>query len=75
MVFKRGAEGSITKQEKAKLAVYSCPFDVTTTETKGTVLINTADQLETFSRGEEQHMEQQVQPRSTLRVVMDFLFF
>ncbi|KAA0201940.1 hypothetical protein HAZT_HAZT002139, partial [Hyalella azteca] len=60
MVFKRGVEGNVTEMEKAKIAVYSCPFDITTTETKGTVLINTAVQLESFSRGEEVNMEKQV---------------
>lgn len=60
MVFKRGVEGSVTEKTKARLAVYSCPFDITTTETKGTVLINTAEQLETFSRGEEVNLEKQV---------------
>lgn len=34
MLFKRGAEGEIKKMEKAKIAVYSGPFDVTQTETK-----------------------------------------
>jgi len=60
MVFKRGVEGTVTEKVKAKCAVFSCPFDITTTETKGTVLINTADQLDTFSRGEELLLEAQV---------------
>lgn len=60
MVFRRSVEGTVTLKTKAKVVVFSCPFDITTTETKGTVLINTADQLETFSRGEEVNMEAQV---------------
>lgn len=60
MVFRRGVEGNITERKTAKVAVFSCPFDITTTETKGTVLINTAEQLETFSRGEEVGLEAQV---------------
>lgn len=60
MVFQRTVEGSVTSKEKAKVAVYSCPFDVTTTETKGTVLIHTADELASFSRGEENKMEEDV---------------
>ncbi|ROT85674.1 T-complex protein 1 subunit theta [Penaeus vannamei] len=60
MVFRRTVEGSVTSKVKAKLAVYSCPFDVTTTETKGTVLIKTADELANFSRGEESKMEDDV---------------
>ncbi|KAL7632245.1 UNVERIFIED_CONTAM: hypothetical protein RMT77_017461 [Armadillidium vulgare] len=57
MVFQRNVEGTINKVEKAKVAVYSCPFDVSTTETKGTVLINNAEELKNFSRGEENRME------------------
>lgn len=60
MVFRRTVEGLVTSKSKAKIAVYSCPFDVTTTETKGTVLIQTADELATFSRGEETKMEDDV---------------
>ncbi|KAK3854846.1 hypothetical protein Pcinc_038701 [Petrolisthes cinctipes] len=60
MVFRRTVEGSISTKDKAKVAVYSCPFDITTTETKGTVLIHTAKELATFSRGEENKMEADV---------------
>ncbi|XP_076033677.1 chaperonin containing TCP1 subunit 8 [Oratosquilla oratoria] len=60
MVFRRTVEGSVVSQEKAKIAVYSCPFDITTTETKGTVLIKSADELAKFSRGEESRMEDTV---------------
>jgi hypothetical protein len=42
MVFKRTNEGDITKQTNAKIAVYTCPIDITTTETK--VLINLCNQ-------------------------------
>lgn len=34
MVFQRGAEGEIKKVDKARIAVYTCPFDLTQTETK-----------------------------------------
>ena len=34
MVFKRLVEGDVNKVENAKIAVYSCPLDVTQTETK-----------------------------------------
>jgi len=34
MVFKRLVEGEVNKVENAKIAVYSCPLDVTQTETK-----------------------------------------
>ncbi|KAF6205067.1 hypothetical protein GE061_019234 [Apolygus lucorum] len=61
MVFKRQVEGSVTKKQKAKIAIYSCPIDNATTETKGTVLIKTADELMKFSDGEENRLEAQIQ--------------
>ncbi|KAK8400069.1 hypothetical protein O3P69_003037 [Scylla paramamosain] len=70
MVFQRTVEGSVTSKEKAKVAVYSCPFDVTTTETKGTVLIQTADELASFSRGEENRMENDVKALSEAGVTV-----
>lgn len=61
MVFKRQVEGSITKMQKAKIAIYSCAIDIATTESKGTVLIKTADELMKFSEGEENRLESQIQ--------------
>ncbi|CAH4034059.1 T-complex protein 1 subunit theta [Pieris brassicae] len=60
MVFKREVEGDITNITKAKVAVYSCPVDITQTETKGTVLIKSADELLNFSKGEESLLEKQI---------------
>ncbi|XP_066998690.1 T-complex protein 1 subunit theta [Anabrus simplex] len=60
MVFKRNVEGDITKKTNAKVAVYSCPVDIMQTETKGTVLIKSADELMKFSRGEENMLEEQI---------------
>ncbi|CAH1401906.1 unnamed protein product [Nezara viridula] len=60
MVFKRGVEGEITKMSGAKVVVYTCPFDIATTETKGTVLIKTAAELHSFSSGEESQLESQI---------------
>lgn len=34
MLFKRGVEGDVKKVDKAKVAVFTCPFDITQTETK-----------------------------------------
>ena len=44
----------------AKIAIYSCPFDMLNTETKGTVLIKNAKELLEFSSGEENLMEEVV---------------
>lgn len=60
MVFKREVEGDISSVSKAKVAIYSCPVDINQTETKGTVLIKTADELLNFSRGEESLLEKQI---------------
>lgn len=60
MVFKRQVEGDISSQRQAKIALYSCPVDIIQTETKGTVLIKTAEELKNFSRGEESQLEAQI---------------
>uniref|UniRef100_A0A1B6L1Y9 T-complex protein 1 subunit theta n=1 Tax=Graphocephala atropunctata TaxID=36148 RepID=A0A1B6L1Y9_9HEMI len=60
MVFKRHVEGDITKKTGAKIAVFTCAVDITQTETKGTVLIKTAEELMNFSRGEENLLEEQI---------------
>jgi len=60
MVFRRSVESTVVKQNNCKVAVYTCPVDAMQTETKGTVLIKTADELTTFSRGEETQLESQI---------------
>lgn len=60
MVFKREVEGDVTSASKAKVAVFNCPIDITQTETKGTVLIKSANELLNFSRGEESLLEKQI---------------
>lgn len=60
MVFKRHVEGEVTSVTDAKVALYSCAVDIMQTETKGTVLIKTADELVNFSRGEENLLEMQI---------------
>ncbi|CAD7670361.1 unnamed protein product [Nyctereutes procyonoides] len=60
MVFKKETEGDVIAVKNAKIAVYSCPFDGMITETKGTVLIKTAEELMNFSKGEENLMDFQV---------------
>ncbi|XP_036707374.1 T-complex protein 1 subunit theta isoform X1 [Balaenoptera ricei] len=60
MVFKKETEGDVTSVKDAKIAVYSCPFDGMITETKGTVLIKTAEELMNFSKGEENLMDTQI---------------
>jgi T-complex protein 1 subunit theta len=47
----------VRKAENAKVAVFSCPLDISQTETKGTVLIRSAEEMLNFSRGEELSLE------------------
>lgn len=58
MVFQ--VEGDVNSAVSAKVVVYTCPVDTAATETKGTVLIKTADELVNFSRGEENLLEAQI---------------
>lgn len=60
MVFKRQIEGTTTKVSNAKVIVFTCPVDVAATETKGTVLIHSANELKSFSQGEEHLLESQI---------------
>ncbi|KAK2147021.1 hypothetical protein LSH36_573g02006 [Paralvinella palmiformis] len=60
MVFKRHVEGDVSKVTDAKLAIYTCPLDLLQTETKGTVLIKTAQELLDYSTGEEDQVEAHV---------------
>ncbi|XP_063954522.1 T-complex protein 1 subunit theta-like [Lytechinus pictus] len=60
MVFKKNVEGTLNNASKAKIAVYSCPMDSSHTETKGTVLIKSAAELMTYSKGEEDALETQI---------------
>lgn len=59
-VLKREVEGFVQKASKCKIALFSCPIDISSTETKGTVLIKNAAELKNFSRGEEELLEKQI---------------
>uniref|UniRef100_A0A383VL87 CCT-theta n=1 Tax=Tetradesmus obliquus TaxID=3088 RepID=A0A383VL87_TETOB len=60
MVLKRDAEGSVKCVENAKVVVYAQGVDTSGPETKGTVLIKSAEELEGYSRSEEEKLEQYV---------------
>lgn len=57
MVFGREPDGVVKKAKKAKVGVYSCPVDISQTETKGTVLLKNAKEMLDFTKGEEEQME------------------
>ncbi|TYI58377.1 hypothetical protein E1A91_D11G352900v1 [Gossypium mustelinum] len=58
MVLKGDAVGSIKRVEKAKVAVFATGVDSSATETKGTVLIHSAEQLENYAKTEEAKVEE-----------------
>ena len=57
LVLKRGVEGTVKSVEDAKVAVFAQGVDTLGTETKGTVLIKSAEELENYSKGEEDKVE------------------
>lgn len=72
MVFAREPEGTVKKAQKAKVAVFSCPVDISQTETKGTVLLHNAKEMLDFTKGEENQIENIVKELhdSGLRVIV-----
>ncbi|CAL5382130.1 unnamed protein product [Camellia sinensis] len=58
MVLKNDAIGSIKRVEKAKVAMFVGGVDTSATETKGTVLIHSAEQLENYAKTEEAKVEE-----------------
>jgi T-complex protein 1 subunit theta len=50
MVLKRDTEGSVKAVEDAKVAAYTQGVDTSSTDTKGTVLIKSAEELENYSK-------------------------
>ncbi|KAK6075431.1 t-complex protein 1 subunit theta [Seiridium cupressi] len=57
MVFPKEPDGSVKKVKKAKVGVFSCPLDVSQTETKGTVLLHNAKEMMDFTKGEESQLD------------------
>ena len=72
MVFGREPDGIVKKARKAKVGVYSCPIDISQTETKGTVLLKNAKEMLDFTTGEENQLETVIQEiyDSGIRVVI-----
>lgn len=72
MVFGREPDGTIKKAQKAKVGVFSCPIDVSQTETKGTVLLKNAQEMVDYSQGEEERLEAAIKELydSGIRVVV-----
>lgn len=60
MLLKRDTEGTVKEVSDAKVAVYAQGVDTSGPETKGTVLIKSAEELENYSRSEEEKLEQYI---------------
>ena len=60
MVFGREPDGSVKKASRAKVGVFSCPIDISQTETKGTVLLRMCcvQSTEDFRRVETRALSQ-----------------
>ena len=72
MVFGREPDGSVKKAKNGKVGVFSCPIDISQTETKGTVLLHNAKEMMDFTKGEENQLETIIKQLhdSGLRVVV-----
>ena len=72
MVFGREPDGIVKRAKKAKVGVFSCPIDISQTETKGTVLLKNAKEMLDFSSGEESQLEAAIKELydSGIRVVV-----
>ncbi|KAF0989276.1 hypothetical protein HZS_6087, partial [Henneguya salminicola] len=60
LVIKTEVQGTVLEVKNAKIVVYNTDFDLMNTETKGTVLLNTANELLSFTKGEESAIKQVV---------------
>ncbi|TVY21057.1 putative T-complex protein 1 subunit theta [Lachnellula arida] len=72
MVFGREPDGSVKKATRARVGVFSCPIDISQTETKGTVLLHNAKEMLDFTKGEESQLETAIKELydSGMRVVV-----
>lgn len=58
MVLVRDTEGLIKKAENAKIIVFGCGVEASTTEAKGTVMLKSAEELLNYNKSEERKMEE-----------------
>lgn len=63
---------AVTKKSKIKVAVFTCSVAATQTETKGTILLNTANELLNYSKSEEDHMHNVIKTYHEMGVQMIF---
>lgn len=61
MVVLRGSETTVVEVKRAKIAVFNTSIEMQQGETKGTVLLKSADDLMNYTRGEESQFEKFIQ--------------
>jgi len=61
MVFKRFVDSEVKNVKNAKIAMFNCPLDNLQTETKGTVLLKSAEELKDFTKGEENMLKNSIE--------------
>lgn len=69
VVVQRDTDGSIKHVEKAKVAVFGCSIEASSSETKGVVVIKNAEELKAYNKGEERLMEE------TIKAIADRFVF
>ena len=60
VVVQRDSDTSIKHVEKAKIAVFGCSIEAAAPETKGIVVIKSADELKAYNKSEERMMEEAI---------------
>uniref|UniRef100_A0A8C8SHG3 Chaperonin containing TCP1 subunit 8 like 2 n=1 Tax=Pelusios castaneus TaxID=367368 RepID=A0A8C8SHG3_9SAUR len=61
MVFCTEAESRVHQAQEARIAIYCCPFGPASTEAKGTVLFQGAEEMQAYRSTEEEFLEQCIQ--------------
>lgn len=59
-VILHGAEGTVTKVHDAKIAIFTCDFETSQSETKGTVLLKSAEEFSNYTKSEESLLDKHV---------------
>mmetsp|Transcript_9099 Transcript_9099/g.15863 ORF Transcript_9099/g.15863 Transcript_9099/m.15863 type:complete len:543 (+) Transcript_9099:118-1746(+) len=60
MVLRRDTEGTVKNLDDAKVVVFTQGVDTSSTDTKGTVLIKSAEELENYAKTEENKLEEYI---------------
>lgn len=69
-VLLRDVEGTISKVEDARVAIYTCDFETSQSETKGTVLLKSAEEFMNYNKSEETMLEGKIKAISDAGVTV-----